>query len=153
MNDKEDTNKVRGWGHHVWSTIHLVALGYPEHPMLSEREAYRVFYESIGNVLPCEKCRSNFSRHVASNDISQFLGSRQKLFEWTVYLHNSVNKELGKPLWNVEYALSLYKRASTKAHHERSPIKTMWVLTGINIVVLIAVVWTMIKRRWKLNPM
>jgi len=41
--------------------------------------------------------------------IDSYLTSKMKLFEWTVLIHNIVNKELGKNQISVEDALNLYK--------------------------------------------
>lgn len=140
-------DEVRGWGHHLWATIHLVALGYPENPTFADREAYKKFYQAIGKVLPCTKCKANFIRHFASLDISPFLASRKSLFEWTVYLHNSVNKELGKPMWNVEYAVAFYEAHKVKNSTNSRICNYMVALIVLNIIVLTVGLWTVIRHK------
>ena len=101
--------KPKIWGKHFWYTIHLAALGYPANPTFEEKMAYKDFYTSIGKVLPCKKCTLNFARHMADMNLDAHLHSKEQLFNWTVYFHNTVNKEIGKPQWNTEYAMSFYK--------------------------------------------
>lgn len=97
------------WGKYFWYCIHLTALAYPEDPTEQDKKIYKQFYLYLGKVLPCQKCSRNFGRHLSSIPIVYFLQNRDMLFRWTVHVHNIVNKEIGKPQWNVEYAESYYK--------------------------------------------
>lgn len=97
------------WGKYFWNVIHITALDYPNNPSKNDEKIYAQFYKSIGQVLPCSKCRKNYERHFENIPIHYFLENRKSLFKWTVHLHNIVNKELGKPQWSVEYAESFYK--------------------------------------------
>lgn len=97
------------WGKYFWYCIHLTALGYPENPNHKDKLIYKQFYLCLGKILPCPKCSANFVRHLITLPIDSFLQNRQMLFKWTVYMHNIVNKEIGKPQWNVEYAEAYYK--------------------------------------------
>lgn len=96
------------WGKYFWSCMHIAALGYPNEPTFEDQVNYTAFYRTIGKVLPCKKCTVNYERHFSSLPIEPHLGDRRALFNWTVYLHNTVNKELGKALWNTDYAYSYY---------------------------------------------
>lgn len=96
------------WGKYFWKVIHITALGYPETPDQNDRDTYRKFFETIGKVLPCQRCSNNYAKHMETLPIESFLDSSENLFKWTVFLHNIVSKELGKPQWNVEYASSFY---------------------------------------------
>ena len=100
------------WGKHFWMTIHLTALGYPSNPTLEDKNNYKAFYEAIGKVLPCKKCTLNFARHTSFMRIDNNLNDKKNMFNWTVYLHNSVNKELGRPLWNTDYAYAFYQNVA-----------------------------------------
>lgn len=96
------------WGKYFWYCIHLTALAYPDNPTEQDKIIYKQFYLSLGKVLPCQKCSRNFGRHLGSIPIDFFLQNKDMLFKWTVHIHNIVNKEIGKPQWNVEYAESYY---------------------------------------------
>lgn len=97
------------WGKYYWKVIHITALGYPISPTKNDEKNYHQFFKSIGQILPCSKCRKNYERHFENIPIAFFLENNKSLFKWTVHLHNTVNKELGKPQWNVEFAESFYK--------------------------------------------
>lgn len=86
------------WGPCMWRTIHYVAMGYPQAPSVYEREMYRSFYVSLGQVMPCMTCAQGYQElvGVAGGGLDAALDSG-RLFEWTVELHNAVNAKLDKP--------------------------------------------------------
>jgi len=141
------------WGKYFWYTIHLTALGYSEKPTFEDKIAYKSFYESIGKVLPCKKCTINFARHFADMPIDPYLiHGKRKLFDWTVYLHNTVNKELGKPQWNTDYAWDFYKTMCKNGTNaaERHPTShgvnhTYNILVVINLLIIMLVVYRLMK--------
>jgi hypothetical protein len=96
------------WGKHFWYTIHISALGYPEIPNEDDKASYRDFLVNFGNILPCKKCAINYQKHLKELPLDNALRNRDRLFAWTVELHNMVNKAIHKPSWNVEYAEAFY---------------------------------------------
>ena len=114
------------WGRHMWYSIHFVALGYPESPSDMDKYNYRSFYENLHKVLMCEKCANHYVEHLKELPVQQFLDNRQKLFEWTVHLHNIVNRSLGKPEMSVEDAFTLYtKDFSETSKQPVVPVQSM----------------------------
>ncbi|KAG2422439.1 hypothetical protein HXX76_016009 [Chlamydomonas incerta] len=53
----------------------------------------------------------NYRRHLTELPIEPYLASGTRLFEWTVLLHNTVNRELGKPEWTLAQARSVHQVA------------------------------------------
>lgn len=100
------------WGKYYWSVFHIASLGYPEKPLISDKEAYKQFYISFGDVIPCQKCSKNYKRHLTELPIESYLENKRKLFEWTVMIHNIVNRELGKTQWEDSYAFMYYSNLS-----------------------------------------
>ena len=90
------------WGPSLWKSIHFIALGYPDNPSQSDRYDYKNFYTSLGKVLPCMRCSRHYEQHLESLPIHDYLDTQDRLFEWTVRLHNAVNRDLGKPTYSVE---------------------------------------------------
>ena len=99
------------WGFHTWHAMHYVALGYPDAPSQKDVDDYRTFFTSLGPVLPCKMCTGHYAEHLKTHPIDAGLASRAALFEWTVTVHNAVNKSLGRREWGVDearaYLLSL----------------------------------------------
>lgn len=98
------------WGPALWSSIHRIALGYPDRPTPSDVDAYQAFFDRLGDVLPCAACRRAYQSHVTEHlPVRPFLlGGRSELFRWTVELHNLVNREKGAAPWTVERALAVH---------------------------------------------
>ena len=98
------------WGKYFWDCLHLAALGYPENPSSQERIDYIEFVKYFGKVLPCSKCRNNFLRHMDELPIELYMFGRVQFFDWTVRLHNIVNRENGKKEWTYDEAWKWYTK-------------------------------------------
>ncbi len=107
------------WGPIFWMTMHIVALGYSDKPSYSEKKAAKEFYEGLQFLLPCPTCKAHYSENLKVNPISPSLDNRRDLFRWTVNMHNTINKQLGKPTITEEEALSFMARLGKRG---RSPI-------------------------------
>lgn len=90
------------WGREAWHFIHLVALTYPAKPTQDDVREYHQFFESLGSVLPCEICAYHYREKIKDNPPK--LGSQMELFEWTVDIHNSVNKDNKKKIYTYDEA-------------------------------------------------
>jgi len=138
--------KPRVWGPYIWTSIHLVALGYPEKPTAVDKLNYKLFFSTLGNVLPCSKCTKNYSRHFMELPIDKFLESRESLFNWTVKLHNIVNAETGTPVWSEKKALAYYTRlvktgnnSFESSNHESSEL--LIVMSIAFVIIMVGLVW------------
>lgn len=109
------------WGPFFWHTIHIVALGYSKNPTYTDKKCAKEFYESFAFLIPCSVCRDHYKEHLIAKPITTFLDSRTDLIKWTIEIHNTVNKMLGKPEWTLEEVLAYYEKMGTR---NRSPIWT-----------------------------
>jgi hypothetical protein len=89
------------WGPSMWTSIHAIALHYPDAPTRTDKKNYRNYFKGLGDVLPCDVCSNNYALHLLELPVEDYLDSKDKLFEWTVKLHNFVNKDLNKPQMTV----------------------------------------------------
>ena len=96
------------WGSYLWYSIHFIALGYPRNPSNTDKISYKNFYENLVNVIPCQDCAEHFKDNLKSFPIDKFLSTREKFFEWTVLLHNQVNKLLNRKEFKIDKAYTLY---------------------------------------------
>lgn len=94
------------WGPSVWKAMHYIALAYPKDPSPAEMRHYWAFYNALGNVIPCGYCASKYKKHMDELPIDPYLQKGQ-LFEWTVEIHNMVNRENGKPAVSADEAFLL----------------------------------------------
>jgi len=91
------------WGPRCWFLIHSVALNYPKNPSNEDKRHYREFYNNLQYVLPCPTCSKNYTKHLSELPITDSaLSSRRSLFEWTVDMHNKVNKMKGKSKYSTD---------------------------------------------------
>ena len=100
------------WGPYVWGTLHLVALGAPETIELADKPYYRNFINLFANVIPCEKCKKHLGQHLEKHPVDPALTGRDALFEWSVNLHNIVNKMLGKSEMSLDDALHHWRNVN-----------------------------------------
>ena len=128
------------WGPNLWRSIHYIALGYPGNRAADPetRAAYIAFYRNLWYVIPCLKCAVNYKRHIDAEmpPIEGFMDSGKSLFEWTVALHNVVNRELGKREWTVEEAIEHYTK-EPKVVTEKKYLTYMSALF-VALVILLA---------------
>lgn len=96
------------WGPSTWNALHYIALGYPTNPTPDDMLTYKKFFELVGYVLPCKLCSEHYKKHWTVLPIDSYLSNRMRLFEWTVKIHNIVNKLNGKKEWTLEEAKRHY---------------------------------------------
>ena len=133
------------WGGCVWNSVHIIALGYPKEPTDLDRQMYTSYYAELWKVLPCYKCSVNYKRHLEELPIENYLDSNDRLFEWTVKLHNIVNKELGKKEITVAEAFKIHTGRMTCAR-DKSSFKELLLITGI-LGLLLVIAFLLIRRQ------
>ena len=98
------------WGKHMWSSIHFIALGFPETPSEKQKSDYKQFFENLYKVLPCNTCSEHLEKTL-KNDLPLYannLVNNSELFKWTVKLHNIVNKRLKKKEMSFKDTENMY---------------------------------------------
>jgi hypothetical protein len=128
----------------LWRSIHIIALGYPENPSEIDKQTYTNYYRDLWKIIPCLKCSLNYRRHWTELPIYSFLDSREHLFEWTVLLHNIVNKELGKKQISLEEAYKIY-------NNDRIDVPTQQKASAIYISIIVVLILIIIALYVKFN--
>ena len=100
------------WGPPTWILIHSVALTYPIIPTQEHKYNYKNFFTNLKYILPCEACRRNYEIHLNMFPIR--LDTRSTLFQWTVDIHNEVNKKNNKKVLKYDEAHSIYENLYKK---------------------------------------
>ena len=96
------------WGPICWKFIHLIALSYPLNPTDNDKTNYRLFYESLAHILPCQQCNEHYKQHIYNNPLTNdVLLNNETLLKWTIDIHNIVNKDNNKPIYNYYKANQL----------------------------------------------
>ena len=103
------------WGPHGWKFIHYVTMGYPDKPTQEDKNKYKNFLVSIGDVLPCIICANHYKEHLIEYPIDEnVLKNNKNLMEWGIMVHNAVNRNNGKKVLSFNEALkSIYQNDDT----------------------------------------
>jgi hypothetical protein len=106
-----DTNIItkNDWGPTIWMMIHFFAANLKKNKI----NIYIEFIKTLMYVIPCEECRKHLRENlknqplVINKNTDRSIDSNNLfIFEWSCNLHNLVNKQLNKPVYN--YCKSLY---------------------------------------------
>lgn len=89
---------ISQWGGHFWQTMHVVTYAYPENPTPDDKKKIEDFFVAISHVLPCDICRTHFSKMLIDYPLSEVNSSRTSLTRWLIDRHNAVNARIGKPI-------------------------------------------------------
>jgi hypothetical protein len=101
------------WGPSAWRFLHYITFSYPDKPSNIDKKNMKTFFLSLQHILPCEKCRFNFSKHISVFPLNEtVLNSRFNLINWLINVHNEVNKINGKKIISYDQAINdfLYKK-------------------------------------------
>lgn len=118
-----DDNKNNGlitkiWGPCAWEFLHCITFGYPISPTQEQKEQYKIFLTSLGNVLPCKYCRVSYTGFITEEPDTMIkdsdLENRETLTKWGHRIHDRVNKKLGIT-YNISYDDMCLKYESYRA--------------------------------------
>ena len=113
------------WGTHVWKSIHYIALGLPTNPDSKDKEVYYDFFMNLAHVLPCKKCSDHLKEIYKSHPLRlSDVETASDLFDWTVKIHNEVNKKLNKPVMKLSDAKRLYTNTSVGEKNTKAITQT-----------------------------
>jgi hypothetical protein len=93
----KDGMMTRIWGPPAWHFLHTISFNYPDNPTAKQKDEYRDYVLSMGKVLPCGKCRDNFSNNLKQLPLlKKHLKNRNTFSRYIYNLHELVNKMLKK---------------------------------------------------------
>lgn len=143
----------RIWGKYIWTSIHMIALGYPDKPTQEDKFNYQQFYMNLWKVIPCYKCAINYKKHLEELPIDEHLNDNMSLFKWTVDFHNIVNKEIGKQQWTFEETLDKFRRIARGEDETFVSIDYKWdrLLWWSTFFIIMFIFVYVIKRLFNIN--
>ena len=125
------------WGPHGWIFLHSVTFNYPENPTQTDKINYKSFFESLGNILPCEKCSINYKNHIQKYPIDAHLDSKTSLIQWLINIHNITNSQLGKSVLSPAEVINEYRNMINKSSSMFSYMNCFIVLSFIILIIII----------------
>jgi len=105
---------VNKWGPGGWVFLHTITFNYPLKPTLADKENYRNFFKSVGNILPCKYCRDSYQVYYSFLPIDQFLDSREGVTFWLYKIHDLINKKIYKVSTSFEDVIRKYEDIRAK---------------------------------------
>ncbi len=96
------------WANPLWAMGHYCAIFAPEKLPPEWCKAFKAFISCLRYTIPCPVCRKHLQQNLSEIDIDQYLSTRDSIFDYTVKLHNLVNKMLNKPILSLEEARKIY---------------------------------------------
>lgn len=88
----------RIWGPHMWKALHCITFNYPKSPTNEQKQKCRIFFETLGNFLPCESCSKSYLNFISEGPTKicdDVFMNRETLTRWLYDVHELVNKKLG----------------------------------------------------------
>jgi hypothetical protein len=97
------------WARPLWRIIHTIGMNFdPE----KNCDAVKEFFQTLSMYIPCPFCKAHYINFCRANPINNIVHSnstREEVFNWTVLLHNDVNRKLFKAFVDEKKAWNLYE--------------------------------------------
>jgi hypothetical protein len=84
------------WGPHFWFFIHTLAHTYPEHPNAITKRKYYDVIQNMPLFIPITDMGDKFAELLDRYPVSPYLDKKDSFIRWTIFIHNKINKLLGK---------------------------------------------------------
>jgi hypothetical protein len=143
------------WGPHAWSFLYSIALGYPNTPTPSEKESMKSFLVAMKDILPCAKCRVNFSAKLngAFGDrLEAAVACSESLIKYVYDLEAEVATMNGKSICNINDAINGAVKKGVRVTTTSSDTPNMvalWVLLPVAVTLAVIITWLVTKKTLK----
>jgi hypothetical protein len=84
------------WGPHYWFFLMTIAVSYPKKANNVLKKKYYDFIMNMPLFIPDDKMGNKFSRLLDKYPVEPYLDTRESFIKWVHFIHNHVNKSLGK---------------------------------------------------------
>ena len=101
---------VHHWGPALWTFLHTVTVIDLEDSDRQIHESKRVIelLKGISSIIPCYKCAKHYETFFHTEIEGKDRYQRMELFEIMVEYHNKVNQRLGKSIYTMNDARSIW---------------------------------------------
>ena len=95
------------WQRATWILFHTIALNYND----QYKVEYVNFFDSLKTTIPCKICRNHYIENINKEHLSFDNNiNPERIFNWTIDLHNEVNRMTHKGIWSYDDARNFYTR-------------------------------------------
>ena len=93
------------WQPITWIVFHNITKNYKE----EYNSYYITFFETFKTIIPCKICRTHYNENLSKENMTIHGNiNSNNIFNWTIDLHNVVNKQNHKRQWTYERANDHY---------------------------------------------
>ncbi|PXF43184.1 FAD-linked sulfhydryl oxidase ERV1 [Gracilariopsis chorda] len=85
-------------GRSTWTFLHTLAAAYPLRPSKEEQHRVQRFMKDFAQIYPCAPCAESFQEIIKQDPPDGRSGPA--FAQWMCRVHNEVNKEIGKDLFD-----------------------------------------------------
>lgn len=96
------------WGPHYWFVLFSIALCYPNNPNNTAKKKFYNFIQNIPIFIPHDETSKSFAHYLDKYPVTPYLDSKDHFIRWVHFIHNIINKSLGKQTITLEDALDKY---------------------------------------------
>jgi hypothetical protein len=89
------------WGPRLWYLLHKITYNYPEMPSIYEQQYYLNYFNFIQRVIPCQYCAAHYKLSTNLRPLRVSLTNRCSTIAWFCKLHNDINIENKKRIYQV----------------------------------------------------
>jgi len=94
------------WGTHLWAYIHTITVIDYANCEYTTNKAIEIL-KNIKNIIQCPKCVILYEQHLEKlNSVNP--SEPMVLFQWSVEVHNAVNRKLNKPEISYDQAVEIW---------------------------------------------
>mgnify|MGYP005634214177 FL=1 len=96
------------WGPNYWFFLMTIAVSYPKKANSVLKKKYYDFIMNLPLFIPDDKMGNQFSRLLDKFPIEPYLDTRESFIKWVNFIHNQVNKHIGKKEMSYIEAMDSY---------------------------------------------
>ena len=96
------------WGPPLWHVLFTFALSYPLQPNSITKRKYYDFIQNLPLFLPNAEIRKSFGALIEQYPVQPYLKTRDSFVHWVHFIHNHVNRKIGRPEITLFEALDRY---------------------------------------------
>lgn len=96
----------------LWEILHTTSFYIEQKkPSIFEKKTISLFFRYFLDIIPCNKCKKYYYYlHLNYNPIYNI--NDNKIIDWSISIHNTVNVKLNKEIKKKEYVENIYKNKS-----------------------------------------
>ena len=136
------------WGPHYWFVLYTIALSYPNNSNDSTKKKYYDFITNLPLFLPISDIGNIFSRFLDAYPVTPYLDSRESFVKWVHFIHNKINRYLGKPEITYYEAMNKYYenyKIKEIKKYEESKMKQKYIFGSLIVLLVLVIIGLTIK--------